>query len=72
MRSFKRKAHAFVLVVALGAGSTFNANSQTLWPVPDWSVSTTSPERMSSPTCKAFLDFSLHSKKFLTEGACRN
>ena len=40
-------------------------NNGTRWPIPDWSLA---QKRMDSKQCQDFINFSMRSKKFLTEG----
>lgn len=40
----------------------------TRWPIPAWQIEGNTQERMASKQCQNFLNFSMKSKKFLTEG----
>ena len=45
-----------------------STDHKTLWPVPDWKVATRPDDSMDTSQCRGFLDFSIRSKSFLTDG----
>ena len=38
------------------------------WPVPQWNIASEQSERMLTPTCQEFINYTTRSKKFLTDG----
>lgn len=44
------------------------AYSETKWPMPNWEINTASEETMGLPQCKAFVDYSMHTDDFKTDG----
>lgn len=38
------------------------------WPMPNWEINTSNEDNMGLPQCRAFIDYSMHSKDFNTDG----
>ena len=56
-----------ISVTSQGFADVIDATG-TRWPTPDWNIAKNSDVRMSGQQCKDFLNFSMGTKKFLTEG----
>ena len=58
-----------ILLIVLVSLPIFATENETVkWPIPDWEENPDSTEMLSTPQCKAFENFSVKSKNFLTEG----
>ena len=58
----------FIGTFSLNALSDITDTAGTHWPIPEWGVASLAAEKMNTPKCKNFINFSTKSKKFLTEG----
>lgn len=58
----------FFLSITLLALNTVVLSEEVKWPMPNWEINSNNDETMGLPQCRAFVDYSMHSKDFKTDG----